>query len=410
MTIRKKIILFSALALGAFLAIVFLVSRFALMKAFVRLDGDAARTTVHQMRSALEHKHNNLEAVAHDYAQSDAAYDFLQSKNPDYEKTVLTPDALKALHVDLVAILDNSNNLDFYRIVASWLPDAADLQTITTASSRYASVKGGFPSRGVLEIDGHVMLICYQPVLPGTGTGPSRGTLVMARELDDTEIAMLSTSLGFPVWLEPANTLAGDSQGVAWTNGFDSARVESDSTMLDYVAIRDFSGRTCRLLVTRTQRSFFLEGKKESRYLLGMLMLAGVVYCGILFFFVQEVLVRRIAVLGNEVSKVTVSGDLSLRLNSEGKDELSTLARMINTMLSAIQKTKADLIQAQESLRFHAEHDALTGVLNRRAVRDVLRKELARCRREIEQASDTTSGLRNVLWALLNTKEFIVNH
>src|SRR5581483_357602 len=200
MTIRKKIILFSALALGAFLAIVFLVSRFALMKAFVRLDGDAARTTVHQMRSALEHKHNNLEAVAHDYAQSDAAYDFLQSKNPDYEKTVLTPDTLKALHVDLVAILDNSNNLDFYRIVASWLPDAADLQTITTASSRYASVKGGFPSRGVLEIDGHVMLICYQPVLPGTGTGPSRGTLVMARELDDTEIAMLSTSLGFPVW------------------------------------------------------------------------------------------------------------------------------------------------------------------------------------------------------------------
>lgn len=382
MTIRKKIILFSALALGAFLAVVFLVSRFALMKAFARLDGDAAQTTVHQMRSALEHKHNNLEAVAHDYAQSDAAYDFLQSKNPDYAKTALTPDALKALHVDMVAILDNGNNLAFYRVASSWLPDAAELQTITSAGSRYSAIRNGFPARGVLEVGGHVMLLCYQPVLPGTGTGQSRGTLVMARELDGVEIAMLSTSLGFQVWLEPANTLANDSQGVAWTNGFDSARVESDSTMLDYVAIRDFSGTTCRLLVTRTQRSFFLEGRKESRYLLGLLMLAGVVYCGILFFFVEEVLVRRIALLGSEVSKVTVSGDLSLRLNSEGKDELSTLARMINTMLSAIQKTKSDLMQAQESLRFHAEHDALTGVLNRRAIRDSLRKELARCRRE----------------------------
>jgi two-component system, cell cycle response regulator len=39
-------------------------------------------------------------------------------------------------------------------------------------------------------------------------------------------------------------------------------------------------------------------------------------------------------------------------------------------------------LQAQESLRFHAEHDSLTGVLNRRAIRDVLRRELARCRRE----------------------------
>jgi diguanylate cyclase (GGDEF)-like protein len=58
------------------------------------------------------------------------------------------------------------------------------------------------------------------------------------------------------------------------------------------------------------------------------------------------------------------------------------LARSLNTMLSSIQKTKSELIQAQESLRFHAEHDALTGVLNRRAIRDVLRRELARCRRE----------------------------
>ena len=51
-------------------------------------------------------------------------------------------------------------------------------------------------------------------------------------------------------------------------------------------------------------------------------------------------------------------------------------------MLAAIQKAKTELLQAQESLRFHAEHDALTGVLNRRSIRDVLRKELARCRRE----------------------------
>ncbi len=382
MTIRKKIILFSALALGAFLAIVFLVSRFALMRAFTRMDGDAAQTTVRQMRSALDHKHNNLEAVAQNYAQSDAAYDFLQSKNPDYAKSALTPDALKALHVDLVALLDNGNNLAFYRIVSSWLPDAIELQTITSAAARYSTTRGTASVRGILEVGGHVLLLCYEPVLPASGTGPSRGTLVMARELDDTEIAMLSTSLGFSVWLEPANTLGSDSQGIAWSDGIDSARIESDSTMLDYVAIRDFSGNTCRFLVTRTQRSFFLEGKKESRYLLGLLMLAGVVYCGILFFLVEEILVRRIALLGSEVGKVTVSGDLSLRLNAEGMDELSMLARTLNSMLSAIQKTKAELIQAQESLRFHAEHDALTGVLNRRAIRDVLRKELARCRRE----------------------------
>jgi diguanylate cyclase (GGDEF)-like protein len=111
-------------------------------------------------------------------------------------------------------------------------------------------------------------------------------------------------------------------------------------------------------------------------------MVAGVVYCGILLFFVDEVLVKRISSLAKDAEKITISGDLSLRLTCEGKDELSSLARTLNTMLSGIQRAKTELLEAQESLRFHAEHDALTGVMNRRAIRDVLRKELARCRRE----------------------------
>jgi len=37
-------------------------------------------------------------------------------------------------------------------------------------------------------------------------------------------------------------------------------------------------------------------------------------------------------------------------------------------------------------------------------------RELARSRGYIEGAGDTSQGLRDLLWALLNTKEFIVNH
>jgi diguanylate cyclase (GGDEF)-like protein len=152
--------------------------------------------------------------------------------------------------------------------------------------------------------------------------------------------------------------------------------------MLDYGVVRDFSGRSSRFLVGRTPRSLYLEGKKQTRLFWGLLMLAGAVFCGALFLFVDEVLMVRISSLSSEVAKVTVSGDLSLRLDPGGNDELSSFVRAINSMLAAIQKAKIELLQAQESLRFHAEHDALTGVRNRRAIRDILRKELARCRRE----------------------------
>lgn len=382
MTIRKKIILFSALALGAFLAAVYLVSRFALMKAFARLEAETAQATVHHLQNALQNEQHNLEMMARNYGQSDEAYALVQAGTPEASRPVITNETLKLLRVNFIALLDNTTNVVVYKNPATWAPEGNDLLSIAATAKGASKDPGHWPT-GVLDVNGHLVLLSFAPVLPSGGSGPPRGTLILGRELDQSVIAALSKAVGFPTWLEPAESnTSGAIQGLVWSDALNSARVESDSTMLNYTAIQDLSGHTCRFLVGRTQRSLYLEAKTESRYLWGLLMLAGVVYCGILFFYVDEVLVARIAALGNDVSKITVSGDLSLRLNAAGKDELCNLAGIVNSMLAAIQKAKSELLQAQESLRFHAEHDALTGVLNRRAIRDVLRKELSRCRRE----------------------------
>jgi diguanylate cyclase (GGDEF)-like protein len=179
----------------------------------------------------------------------------------------------------------------------------------------------------------------------------------------------------------PGGATIEHSDGIAWNDGT-RVRFEGESSMLAYVPVKDLFGSTRRLLVGRIPRELNTEGRKVMRYLLGLLMVAGAVYCGALFFFLEEILLARVASLSTKVTQVTVSGDLSLRLDPGGNDELSSLAGAVNAMLAGIQKAKAELLQAQESLRFHAEHDSLTGVLNRRAIRDVLRRELARCRRE----------------------------
>jgi diguanylate cyclase (GGDEF)-like protein len=327
----------------------------------------------------LKNEQSQLEIMARDYAQWDQTYQFMESGDPDYVRTELTTDTFKIIRINLFVLFDQDGKVVLHKSVGGWTPRAQDLQTIGEAQQ----VRGArnLPLTGVLDLDGRVLLVAYQPILTSQGAGKPRGTLVMAREFDQPVISSLERSMGFAVWLEPAAN-ATSNRDLVWTDGVNSARIESDSTMLEYVVVRDIYGKPDRLLVGRTPRSLYLEGQKESRLFWGLLMLAGCVYCGVLFFFVDEVLVRRISRLSNEVAKITVSGDLSLRLNPGGADELSSLARAVNTMLAAIQKAKLELLQAQESLRFHAEHDALTGIRNRRAIRDVLRKELARCRRE----------------------------
>ena len=37
-------------------------------------------------------------------------------------------------------------------------------------------------------------------------------------------------------------------------------------------------------------------------------------------------------------------------------------------------------------------------------------QELAKCVKYINESKDTMNGVRGVLWALVNTKEFVVNH
>ena len=37
-------------------------------------------------------------------------------------------------------------------------------------------------------------------------------------------------------------------------------------------------------------------------------------------------------------------------------------------------------------------------------------EELSRSRKYLNESEDTVNGIRGLLWALLNTKEFIVNH
>lgn len=383
MTIRKKILLFSALALGAFLAAVYLLSRFALLKAFARLESDSARETISHMQNGLRNEQSHLEILAVDYGQWDRTYGFMENRNPAYVRAELAPDALKGIQVNFVALFDQSGQVVVNRSSGTWAADADDLRQIEAVQQRAdgGGLKGA-ALNGILELKGRLFMLSYHPILNTEGVGTARGTLVIGRELDESVTSSLSRWMGNPVWLEPADRVADNLPGTLWTDGANAARAESDATSLNYVAIRNFSGDTRRLLVERTPRSLHLEGKIEIRYLWSLLMLAGAVFCGALFFFVDEVLVTRVASLSSDIAKVTVSGDLALRLNTSGRDELSDLARAVNTMLTAIQKAKAELLHAQESLRFHAEHDALTGVLNRRAIRDVLRKELARCRRD----------------------------
>ncbi len=383
MTIRKRILLYSALALGAFLAAVYFASRFALLNGFTTLERADALEKIEHLQGHFADQQRQLAILARDYARWDRTYAFMKGRNPDYVRTELTVDTFETLAVDLFVLLDKQKHTVVHREVGTWRVGESNLEAIAEAYSANAASATNSPLTGFIEINGRLFLLAYEPVLTTHGDGKPQGTLVMGRGLSETMLLNMSRSLGLPLWLEPSdNVPAPSSRDTIWSDGTNSVSAESNSTMLAYVPLKDLAGRTRRLLVARIPSSLYSEGQKVMRYLLVLLMLAGLVHSALLLFLLEEKLLTRVESLNRKIKQITVSGDLSLRLDARGKDELSELAGTVNAMLTAIQKAKAELLQAQDSLRFHAEHDSLTGILNRRAIRNVLRRELARCRRE----------------------------
>jgi diguanylate cyclase (GGDEF)-like protein len=382
MTIRKRILLYSVLALSAFLAAVYLASRIALLSGFSRLESNYAHENVRRIENHFEDEENQLITNARDYAQWDRTYDFMRTRNPEYVRTELSEDTFNILGTNIFILLNPDGDLILHKEVGLSLGDAGAAAIAAAYISNPAFAQHA-PLHGLVEVNKRLILLACEPVTTSRGDGTPRGMLIMGRMLTENLINTASRSLGLPLWLEPAdNAPLASGHPTLWNDGGNSVSIESDSTMLAYVPLRDLSGTTRRLLVARIPSDLKPEREKVMRYLLLLLMLAGLVHSAVLVFVLDDRLIARVEALNRKVKQITVSGDLSLRLDEQGKDELSELAGTINAMLTAVQKAKLELLQAQESMRFHAEHDWLTGVLNRRAIRDVLRRELARCRRD----------------------------
>src|SRR5260370_39698591 len=90
MTIRKKIVLFSALALGAFFVALYLVSRFALLNGVARLESNYARENIHHLQHELANEQAQMEVGARDYGGWDRTYRCMVSPDPAYADTGLT--------------------------------------------------------------------------------------------------------------------------------------------------------------------------------------------------------------------------------------------------------------------------------------------------------------------------------
>lgn len=279
MAIRWKPLSIIVAAFSALILSLFIISKVILLDSFLRIEEEDARKNVQRVMDALSDNHAAFGRIASDYAAWDDSYDFIRTGDPKFISANLVDTTFANLKLNLVAFYDATGRRVFSKAFNLSSLRPVDVPEIFSPRLPLSSPllrenppeNGG--AAGLVLLPGGAMLIVARPILTSEKKGPSRGTLIMGRYLDPTEIKRIARTThlslemrryedpGMPDDYRAARQALSQSAGIL-------VRPVSGDSIAGYTVIRDLYGNPGLLVRVVSPRSIYLQGLATIRYFL----------------------------------------------------------------------------------------------------------------------------------------------
>jgi diguanylate cyclase (GGDEF)-like protein/PAS domain S-box-containing protein len=367
MTLRTRTLRLIGLSTAALIAVVYLTISVISRKDYARLEQREALKNIQRVKDAINTSLGGLSTIVRDWSAWDDTYTFIADINSAYKKASLSDPSLVGLGVNLIAYLDQRGRAVFVKAIENGhnAPVPAGLERYFKAGSPllHGSNPAGVTT-GILRLLSGSMLVASRPILTSDGFGPSRGTLVMARNLD----AALLNELGQVTHLSVAEERPedpalpeDDREAIAALKGGAPAVIHTEDahTLAGYFLLRDVFGDPASVIRMNEPREIYQQGETGLRYVLFALLGIGAVFGALSLGLIERSVLSRLLRLSAEVTEVGQSGHPSARITVDGRDELGSLAATINTTLAVLERTQLDLQRRELELHISQERYAL---------------------------------------------------
>ena len=360
--LRRQISLIYLLVIMSSIFIISLISKSIIKERFddiaIKSGTDSMRLVINLLNINIE----RLETSAKDYGVWDDTYDFIYSRSEEYVKSNYVDETFKTNNWDILFILTTDNSVAFSK---GYSLDEEEERVISEGlisfiiNKNYLFEEEGKESAIVASPEGILMLATH-PILRSSGSGPSRGRVVCGRYLNKAvvnriikESLVVFTLEDKTFDTEPKDkqimSLGKHSSGHIWTDG---AKYQS------YSNIYDNHGKILFSLSHDINKDLIEAGKSAvfqySASTIGILFTSAV----LIFFYINKKVFNRLKGLIDSISNILESSDLSKRVQVSENDEISILENRFNSLISTIEDT-------QKEIMYQAQHDPLTGTLNR---------------------------------------------
>ncbi len=362
MTVRRKTFLIIAITCVGLMIVLYTASRSFLLGGFVKLEQASASENVQRVLNALDQDLAAVDRFTYDRAATDETYNFMESPNKEFVESLFGKDSAgtpATRRFNFVVLTDAAGH-----IVASRSRDIATNSLVEIPGSlkihiSLADTLFNFPANtnkvsGVLLLPEGPLLVVSRPVVKTNGEGPIRGALLTARYLEsggDLRALEKTTNFSLSVLRVDAEQLPADfeeARSHLSAAGTTYVRPINEHLLGGYTLLNDIYGKPALLLRAEMPRVIYQQGRLSQLYFVGALLIAGIVFGGVIQLLLEKSVVSRLSSLNNSVRRIASSGDSSARIESKGSDEIANLGEAINRMLGSFQLSQKQKHQVEE--------------------------------------------------------------
>jgi signal transduction histidine kinase len=366
MKLENKTLLWVGLTFIFLFGLFYVVSRELVLRRFASLEQQDTRQHIERAVSAFEDDLATLSRTTSDYAAWDQTVEFVEGRSPNYPGNEFPDEGLARIRIGLVLIFDPDGRLAFGKAYdleqKKDVPIPASLEHLSPGSRLLQHPDPRDNLTGILQLPNGPMLISSEAILTSKWQGPVRGTVIMGRTLGATEIRHLAEVTHLPLTLFDLQGPSLPAVVRASLSRADPIAISpvNERLIAGYCVFKDLYGKPAFVLGMELPRGFYRQSQSSLNEFRVSLLITGLALCGTTLLLLNRIVLSRLGRLNASVAMVGATGDLSIRVPEEGKDELTELSWSINRMVTTLEKSEQERREREDEL-LHAKNAAEAG-------------------------------------------------